>query len=265
MTESTLVVFCKKYIPYRGQRILYKYVYAPIAAVSQKFSRSASQNIPSLSEESRKSALTVAVEYVFLAEVKGDIAEFGTASGTTASFIAQALASYQLKPFETFGKKIFYLFDSFQGLPAITDSSDKDMQHVKSGVWSEGACKDLSKEQLQKLVCKSLPSDQVSIHEGWFKDTLPNIPPKTQFSMLHLDCDLYQSTLDVLDYCLSNRLISQGAIVCFDDWNCNFASNYHGQRKVWREMIEKFEIEYSDCGMYGWACWRFIIHSYKKR
>lgn len=261
MPEITLLVFCKKYIPEKERRILYKYVYAPIATVSQTLSKLASK--PSASAESQKIALTLAVEYVYGAEVKGDIAEFGTAWGGTARIIAQSIAKHQRTPFEIHGKKTFYLFDSFQGLPAITDSSDKDMQHVKSGVWGEGYFKDLSKEQLHKLVSKSLPTDQISIHDGWFKDTLPDIPKETKFSMLHIDCDLYLSTLDVLDYCLSNQLISQGAIICFDDWNCNFASNDHGQRKAWWEMIEKFGIEYSDCGLYGWGCWRFIIHSYK--
>jgi hypothetical protein len=80
--------------------------------------------------------------------------------------------------------------------------------------------------------------------------------------MVHLDCDLYQSAIEVLEYCFSNNMFSDGAIIFFDDWNCNRASPSYGERKAWAEVVDKFSVEFSDGGDYSWGGHKFIVHSY---
>ena len=80
--------------------------------------------------------------------------------------------------------------------------------------------------------------------------------------MVHIDCDLYSSTMDALVPLFDGKNISPGAIVFFDDWNCNFASKKFGERKAWDELVEKYQNEFSDEGGYGIACRKFIIHEY---
>lgn len=202
------------------------------------------------------------VEYVCSAQVEGDIVEFGTGQGITASIIAKSLVQYERKPYEEFGMKNFYLFDSFAGLPSISDPSDLDMIHVKSNIWSEGACKGLTKDELMLLLNNWLPSVRLKIFDGWFDKTIKNIEKRVIFSMVHIDCDLYKSAIDVLNYLFAHHHISKGAILLFDDWNCNAASNDHGVRKAWAEMSRKYDVKFSDCGPYGWGGWYFIVHNY---
>jgi hypothetical protein len=203
--------------------------------------------------------LSIGVEYVYGARVEGEIAEFGTMSGRTAQIIARAMSKYGRRKAN---QKQLHLFDSFQGLPKAESEIDKHAPDVKSGIWAEGTCDGISKEQLLRLCARSLPKDKIAIYAGWFKDTLPQVPHNTKFSMLHLDCDLYQSTYEVLNYCFANRVIQEGTVLFFHDWNANRASRTFGERKAWADIVEQFSIAYSHWGYYGWGGARVIVHSY---
>lgn len=52
-------------------------------------------------------------------------------------------------------------------------------------------------------------------------------------------------------------------MIYFDDWGPNRSSPKHGERRAWNELVERFDIEFSDDGSYGLLCHRFIIHSYQ--
>jgi hypothetical protein len=78
---------------------------------------------------------------------------------------------------------------------------------------------------------------------------------------VHLDCDLYSSTAEVLEYLFVHRHVAEGSVVFFDDWNCNRASPQMGQRRAWREAVERHRIEFSDCGEYAVLGHKFIVHA----
>ena len=78
--------------------------------------------------------------------------------------------------------------------------------------------------------------------------------------MLHLDCDLYSSTYEVLDYLLAHGHVADGALLFFDDWNCNRASPRFGQRKAWAEIVNKYALEHSDAGEYAMLGHKFFVH-----
>jgi hypothetical protein len=209
------------------------------------------------SEKDVIAKLKMGVEYIVGCEVTGDVAEFGTASGKTAKTIAAAIKNYDF----TNTKKL-HLFDSFEGLPESTESSDKNSPMVKSGRWGKGKYTGLSKNELETSIKQFLPETKIFLYEGWFNKTVKEIAPGTKFSMLHIDCDLYSSTIEVLDHLFDNKIIAEGAIIFFDDYNGNKASPQHGERKAWSEIIKKFNVEYSDGGDYGAGSKKFIIHSY---
>lgn len=206
--------------------------------------------------------LRFAVEYVYSAEVEGDIVEFGTMSGKTAETIATAMIvcdRLQLRR-----PKTLYLFDSFEGLPAIVSKWDQQSTHVKSGVWRPGGCKMLSKAELLKRLARHRMSGQrVHVYDGWYRETVPTVPPETRFAMLHVDCDLYQSTMEALEPLFAKGLVAEGALVLFDDWYCNRASPDQGEQRAWAELTSRFCIKSSDLGGYGWAGRKFIAHSYR--
>lgn len=202
--------------------------------------------------------LVQGVEYTVHADVPGEIAEFGCQTGRTATVLAAAMRYFR-------ANNALHLFDSFEGLPESSHVADQENPHVKSGVWGSGELKAISPAELRAKCAKHLSEDRIFIYEGWFCNTLPKLPAGTRFAMLHIDCDLYASTIDVLDYVLRHRLVNPGALLCFDDWDCAAASNQHGERKAWREITEQYHVEAEDCGAYSWGCRKFIVHSYSGR
>jgi hypothetical protein len=199
--------------------------------------------------------LVSAVEYVVFATVLGDIAEFGVQTGRTSRAISAAMKMAR-------ANKHLHLFDSFEGLPASTDKADIENAHVKEGAWEKGALVAISPAELRKICGKYIANDSIHIYEGWFCNTLKNLPKGVGFSMVHIDCDLYSSALDVLDYLFKTGAINKGAIILFDDWQCNQASNDHGERKAWREVTAKYRVEVENIGSYGWAGQKFLVHGY---
>jgi hypothetical protein len=202
--------------------------------------------------------LLFAVQYIVEGTVQGDIVEFGCMTGRTANVMAAAMASWKAD------KKI-HLFDSFEGLPPATHEVDRSSDHVKDGTWAPGTCKGLSPAALKKKCMNYLPAEKILIYEGWFSANMSKIPSGTKFALVHVDCDLYQSTMDCLDYLFKEKMISPGAILLFDDWYCSHSSNAHGERKAWSELVSKYAIEAENCGPYSWGCHKFIIQTYGSR
>ncbi|MEG4392872.1 TylF/MycF/NovP-related O-methyltransferase [Microcoleus sp. BROC3] len=223
------------------------------------------QNITDLWNDETKKALALGVMYVCGADVEGDIAEFGTKAGKTSKIIASAISNIaKLYPYiDSAKRKKLHLFDSFQGLPKSVSPIDQESPHVIGGTWGSGACKGGSKQQLLDICKDYLTENRILIYEGWFKDTLDRIPADTKFSMLHIDCDLYLSALEVLEACFAKGFVQEGTAIFFDDWNCNRGSPVWGERRAWSEIVEKFIVKFSDEGSYSWHGKKFIVHSYK--
>ena len=213
--------------------------------------------------------LTLSIQYINSAHVYGDVAEFGTMGGFSATTIATAMVfDLQRQPLsKTAGGenpfRIFRLFDSFEGLPEITSPIDQGSPHVVSGAWAKGGCKVLAAPELRERIGRIIPPHRFEVYEGWFADTVKVLPPETRFAMIHFDGDLYQSTMDALEPLFARGMISTGAILCFDDWNANRALPTVGERRAWKELVEKFGIDASNCGDYSVGGTRFIIHSYR--
>jgi O-methyltransferase len=213
--------------------------------------------------------LSLCVQYLNSAHVNGDIAEFGTMSGYSARTLATAMVfDPQRQPLGKSASgenpfRMLRLFDSFEGLPEITSPIDQISPHVVSGAWSKGGCKVLAAPELRAMIGKILPPHRFKLYEGWFADTVKTLPPETRFALIHFDGDLYQSTIDALDPIFANGMVSTGAILCFDDWNANRALPGVGERRAWKELVEKFDIEASSGGDYSVGGTRFIIHSYR--
>jgi len=95
----------------------------------------------------------------------------------------------------------FYGFDSFEGLPEDWHPGKR------KGAFSTGG------------EPPSIEDRRVVFVVGWFQDLLPGFlrshVPRSQL-VVHLDCDLYSSTL----YCLTmlNPVLSAGTLIIFDDF-----------------------------------------------
>lgn len=134
--------------------------------------------------------LSLAVLYAYGADVEGDIAEFGTMSGSTAQALAMAIIAAEA-PSPCMTKKQLHLFDSFEGLPEITSDVDANSPHVLTGVWAPKGCKVLSILELRRVVERLLSSSRITFHKGWFADTIKPLIDSTQLSLIHFDGDFY--------------------------------------------------------------------------
>ena len=208
----------------------------------------------------RYQALTPHIHFLHQENIAGDIAEFGTGYGTTAAILAAAVADASLAAIAPWAAsqarqvRKLHLFDSFEGLPAITNKLD-----IAAG-WKKGLLRDKSAQELRHITERFLESERIVIYAGWFKDTLRLVPAATRFSLIHIDCDIYESTIEVLDHLFTHRHVSNGCAVFFDDWNCGAASPDLGERRAWRETVEKHRINFSDCGGYGTYGNKFLVH-----
>ena len=156
-----------------------------------------------------------------------------------------------------------HLFDSFTGLPRISDS-DTNNPHVINDSWFEGALTGLSADDLLAEVGVHIDPHKVHIHEGYFSQTLPQIDPTTRFALIHLDCDLYSSSFDVLDFLLKNNLVSEGCYLFLDDFLMARASPDKGMRAAFEKVLKKYTVEVTDVGGYGLFSKKVIIHSYRR-
>jgi len=198
------------------------------------------------------------VQYVLHGAVEGDFIEFGTATGFTASVTAKAIAETR----RGYDRKL-WLYDSFEGLPVSVAAADTESPHVLSGVWGAGTCRGLTANQLRRKIAKIIGADRLVIGEGWYAQTVPQIQPDARFGFLHVDGDLYQSTIDCLTPLFARGQITRGALIVFDDWHCNRADNAFGERRAWMDLTDRFQIESEDYGHASWAGKSFIVHGYR--
>jgi hypothetical protein len=105
-------------------------------------------------------------------------------------------------------------FDSFEGLPEVWDElRPKGMFDVKG-------------------VIPKYDDPRVSLHQGWFEDTLPRFRlPAHGRLLIHIDADLYSSTKFVLDTLRDS--IVPGTIIIFDE----FCDRLH-EMKAFDEFLQ---------------------------
>lgn len=119
--------------------------------------------------------------------------------------------------------KIFYGFDSFEGLPENFSGRDAGSYSTKGNI-------------------PRVPAN-VRLIKGWFDDTLPEFvkthPQKCAF--IHVDCDCYSSTKTIFDN-LKNQ-IGSGTVIAFDEY-----FNIHGwqkyEYKAFMEFVEENNIKF---------------------
>lgn len=202
---------------------------------------------PSMREEILHRVMRLASLY----ELRGDYLEFGVDTGksfTAAYHIAQ---KYNLPSMK------FYAFDSFQGLPE-SKGVDKEVEQFKKG---EYAC---SEEQFREnLRKKGVDMAKVTTVPGWYDNTLNDATkkklPLKSAAVVWIDCDLYESTVPVLNFLTDYA--QDGTILIFDDWFCFRGNPGRGEQRAFREWLERnpsiTASEYYKHGFWGNS---FILH-----
>ncbi|MCA9201973.1 MAG: TylF/MycF/NovP-related O-methyltransferase [Pirellulaceae bacterium] len=123
----------------------------------------------------------------------GDLAEIGVYEGSTARLLCA------LK-----GDKQLHLFDTFEGLPEGTTETEKFLYRK-----NQYLC---SLESIQEYL-KGF--DNVHYYKGFFPDSAVDLDPDRKFCFVHMDVDLYQSTLDCLKF-FYPRMLPGGIMLSHD-------------------------------------------------
>ena len=148
-------------------------------------------------------------------------------------------------------------FDSFRGLPEV-----KGRDKTKSNDFYKGQYTCSKERVLKNLKSKGIDQKRTFLIEGFFENSL-NEETRKQYKMgkvaiALIDCDLYNSTVEVLKFI--RDMVLENTILIFDDWNCFDKDDERGQRKAFREFLEanrQFSAEeLFSYGLYGQA---FII------
>jgi len=205
------------------------------------------------------------VEYVVGSAVPGHVAEFGTSSGRTAMVLGIGLADFTHKYVESerrhgISQRKLLLLDSFEGFPPAMHPIDEAAPHIASGIWGPGVMKDATPEVLMDMCGSVLDRERVEIHAGWYSETIPRLERGLKLALVHIDCDFYASTLEVLDRLFAIDAFADGCALYFDDWYCNRGSPEFGEHRAWAECVAKHQPRFTDVGSYGVVGKRFIIH-----
>jgi len=125
-------------------------------------------------------------------KLDGGVAEVGCFMGGSSKIICEAK-----------GNKEFNVFDTFEGLPELNEIDDANQ--FQKGQYS-------ASYEFVKNYLSNYPN--VFLHKGYFPDTAGPIENKT-FSFVHLDLDLYESTLASLKF-FYPRLVKGAVLISHD-------------------------------------------------
>ncbi len=142
-------------------------------------------------------------------KVSGDIAEVGTYEGATAKLIAQVK-----------GQKPLHLFDTFEGMPEVSSADGK--------LFFKGQF--TPNKSLEDLKAEFQGYPDTHLYAGVFPAETSHFVADRRFAFVHLDVDIYQSTLDSLGFFYPR--MNPGAIILSHDYGIS-----EGVRKAFDEFF----------------------------
>lgn len=128
---------------------------------------------------------------------------------------------------------IYVGFDSFEGLPEITEIDRQD-------IWAKGKLAFSEKKFIDRVVAHGMPAQKLRTVAGFYdtsltKELAEKLLPK-KAAVIYIDCDLYASTVSVLQWI--PPFLQIGTVIVFDDWNCFSADPKRGERRAWGEFLQ---------------------------
>ena len=183
----------------------------------------------------RWAAFERAIDFVNRLGVPGDILEFGVFAGASLALLALSQHRHPHGlPRRVVG------FDSFNGLPAT---------HDPHPVWREGAFgvnewwhptlpigAPVAPDAVHDLF-RACALPEPTVVDGAFVDAVPRVVPRDvgAAAIVHLDCDLYESTRDALAGVAD--VLQDGTMLLFDDWFLYHGNPERGEARALREFL----------------------------
>jgi len=171
------------------------------------------------SRDSKRDTLRFCLSEITLQ--RGFVAEFGVHKGDSVRIIADSLPNM-----------LIHGFDSFEGFP---DDGRTDWQS------------DFSLNGLAPAV----PTN-VTLHKGFFSESIPGfllqLDAEAQAALIHIDCDIYSSTSDVLR--LLSARIRSGTLIVFDEL-LHYSGCLHNELLAFYEFVTSHSLRFEWVGIRG--------------
>ena len=193
-----------------------------------------------------------------------DLYQFGVFQGASMRDVAQAFRKANANFSRMWG------FDSFQGLPAESANvgdpaermdklglqahrglprkrADGDYNYFAKTFWFPGAL-DMRKVfgsddflVIVDKVSRRIGDPRLEFVRGFFNESLTaatfRLLPFRPARYVDIDVDLYSSTIQVLEWLLTSRILVPGTVIYYDDWS---SGGPQGNQKAHQETFEKF-------------------------
>lgn len=137
-------------------------------------------------------------------KLTGDYLEFGVFQGSSFILAASLAEKHSLQAMR------FFAFDSFEGLP------ENEGKLFRKGDY---CCPE---DRFIRMIKKAgVAVQKVIAVKGWYKQSLTSETKRkyqlNAAAVVHVDCDLYSSTVDLLAFL--KDLVQPGTIIIFNDWH----------------------------------------------
>jgi hypothetical protein len=167
-------------------------------------------------------------------DIPGDVLEFGVGSGTSfKSFVRLVEAANQFRH-RLAGRSVIG-FDTFEGLPELSPSDKASEGHSPARDMKRGGFNAAAHFPALLSFCEAHPVGKV--RKGLFAETVPAFLGDNEhlvIALLHIDCDLYESTKDALAPLFQR--VAPGGIILFDEI---FHPVYPGETKAFWDVYNE--------------------------
>lgn len=205
-------------------------------------------NKKSPSSDLTSSLIFKAADFVVGGSIMGDYFEFGVFNGSSligayhnfnkayekivkdyGFLMSEEVRGWVL---ERWDHMRFWGFDSFEGLPDVSGVDS-------TGPFKKGdyACDLPSVES--RLKAAGVDMAKVDLVPGWFENSLTPAFKESlgdrKAAVIHIDCDLYESTKSVLAF--AHNIITDGTVIIFDDWFQFRGHPNKGERRAFTEWL----------------------------
>jgi O-methyltransferase len=141
------------------------------------------------------------------AGIAGDVVECGVWRGGMVAGMAEVMGR---------GRK-YFLFDSFEGLPEVTDLDGEAAKRWQADKESPGYFDNCRAEIEQATAAMKMSGADFECVRGWFDDTIPTFDAADRIALLRLDADWYESTMVCLKHLYPK--VVDGGYILIDDYH----------------------------------------------
>ena len=183
-------------------------------------------------------------DHIIKNNLRGDIVECGVGNAEALSYI---LFNLKYKKNLFLDQKSYFGFDSFKGFPEV-HINDKSKRNPQKGDWDHSD-ENYVISNLKLLGFNDEDFYNINFIKGFFEDSfLKNKSLINQISLLHLDCDLYNSYKISLQF-FYPKVVNNGIIV-FDEY-LDDQESFPGAAKAIKEFFGRKVENIQKCEISG--------------